>query len=91
MYTNINLSENDKALLKSMKENYKCEINIKPNEGYYFLQGESFQILSVVQFVLIKLLETGVKLSKRERKALCEGFDILKHYLKESEDKNERN
>lgn len=36
MYTNINLSENDKALLKSMKENYNCEINIKPNEGYYF-------------------------------------------------------
>lgn len=91
MYTNINLSENDKALLKEMKKTYKCEINIKPNEGYYFLQGDSFEILSVVQFVLIKLLETGVKLSKRKRKALCEGFDILKHYIEESEDKNERN
>lgn len=36
MYTNVNLDKNDKELLKSMKENYKCEINIKPNEGYYF-------------------------------------------------------
>lgn len=91
MYININLSENDKALIKSMKKTYKCEINIKPNEGYYFLQGESFQILSVFEFVMIKLAETDVKLSKQERKAICDGLDILKHYLKESEDKNERN
>lgn len=86
MYTNVNLDKNDKELLKSMKENYKCEINIKPNEGYYFLQGDSFEILSVLQFILIKILETDVKLSNRERKALCEGFDILKHYTEESED-----
>lgn len=86
MYTNVNLDKNDKELLKSMKENYKCEINIKPNEGYYFLQGDSFEILSVLQFILIKILETDAKLSNRERKALCEGFDILKHYIEESED-----
>lgn len=84
MYTNVKLSEKDKELLEVMKENYKCEINIKPNEGYYFLQGDSFEILSAVQFVLIKLLETGVKLSKRERNTLCDGLYILKHYIEDS-------
>lgn len=91
MYININLDENDKSLLKGMKENYNCEININTKYGYYFLQGSSFQILSVFEFIMIKLLETGVKLSNQERKAICDGLDILKHYLKESKDKNERN
>lgn len=86
MYTNINLSKEDKELLKSMKENYNCEINIEPKNGYYLLQGESFQILSVLQFIIIKMLETDVKLSNIEIKALCKGLDIIKHYLLESEE-----
>ena len=86
MYSNINLSKNDKALIRGMKENYNCEININTKNGYYLVNGESFQILSVLQFIMIKMLETDVKLSNQERKALCDGLDIIKHYLLESEE-----
>lgn len=86
MYSNINLNENDKALIKGMKENYNCEININTKNCYYFLKGESYQILSVLQFIMIKMVETDVKLSNSERKALCYGLDIIKHYLLESEE-----
>lgn len=81
MYSNIKLTKNDKKLLKTMKNNYECEINIDPKVGLYLLKGDDFQILSVIQFMLIKLLETDVKLSDTERKALNYGFDTIKLYL----------
>lgn len=81
MHSNIKLDKNDKKLLKTMKNNYECEINIDPKIGLYLLKGDNFQILSVIQFMLIKLLETDVKLSDTERKALNYGFDTIKLYL----------
>ena len=85
MYSNINLSKNDKALIKGMKEYYNCEININTNNGYYIVNGESFQLLSLLQFIMIKILETDVELSSIEINALCKGLDIIKHHLIESE------
>ena len=85
MYSNINLSKNDKAFIKGMKENYNCEININTKNGYYLVNGESFQILSLLQFIMIKILETDVELNNIEIKALCDALDIIKHYLLESE------
>ena len=81
MYSNLKLDKNDKKLLKTMKENYECEISIDPKVGLYLLKGDNFQILSVIQFMLIKLLETDVKLSDSERDALNYGFDVIKYYL----------
>lgn len=86
MYSNIKLTKNDRQLLKSMKNNYECEININPKVGLYLLKGDDFQILSVIQFMLIKLLENDVKLSDTERKALNYGFDTLKRYLNKEEE-----
>ena len=85
MYSNIKIDKNDKKLLKSMKENYECEINIDPKVGLYLLKGDDFQILSVIQFMLIKLLENGVKLSDIEKDALNYGFDTIKLYLNKEE------
>ena len=85
MITNIKLDKNDKKLLKSMKENYACEISINPKVGLYLLKGDNFQILSVIQFMLIKLLENDVKLSDSERKALNYGFEVVTHYLNKEE------
>lgn len=85
MISNIKLTKSDKQLLKRMKNNYECEININPKIGLYLLQGNDFQILSVIQFMLIKLLETEVKLSDTERKVLNYGFDTLKRYLNKEE------
>ena len=81
MYSNMKLDKNDKKLLKTMKEKYECEINIDPKIGLYLLKGDNFQILSVIQFILIKLLETDVKLSDIEKEALNYGFDTIKLYL----------
>lgn len=85
MYSNIKIDKNDKKLLKSMKENYECEISINPKIGLYLLKGDDFQILSVIQFMLIKLLENGVKLSDIEKDALNYGFDTIKLYLNKEE------
>lgn len=81
MYSNIKLTKSDRQLLKSMKNNYECEISINPKIGLYLLKGDDFQILSSIQFMLIKLLETDVKLSDTERDALNYGFDTIKLYL----------
>lgn len=88
MIANIKLTKNDKQLLKRMKNNYECEISINPKVGLYLLKGDNFQILSVIQFMLIKLLETDVKLSDTEREVLNCGFDILKRYLNKEEKEN---
>lgn len=81
MYSNIKLTKNDKKLLKTMKNTYECEISINPKKGLYLLAGDDFQILSVIQFMLIKLLESDVKLSDIEKEALNYGFDTIKLYL----------
>lgn len=86
MLSNMKLTKNDRQLLRTMKNNYECEININPKIGLYLLQGNDFQILSVIQFMLIKLLETDVKLSDTERAALNYGFDTLKRYLNKEEE-----
>ena len=85
MYSNLKLDKNDKKLLKTMKDEYECEISINPKMGLYLLKGDNFQILSVIQFILIKLLETDVKLSDYERKALNYGFEVVAHYLNKEE------
>lgn len=86
MISNIKLTKNDRQLLKSMKNNYECEISINPKVGLYLLTGDNFQILSVIQFMMIKLFETNVKLSDTEREALNYGFDTLKFYLNKEEE-----
>lgn len=88
MISNIKLTKNDKQLLRTMKNTYECEISINPKIGLYLLQGNYFQILSVIQFMLIKLLENGVKLSDTEREVLNYGFDTLKLYLNKEEKEN---
>lgn len=81
MTTNIKLDKDDKKLLKSMKENYTCEININPGLGLYVLKGDNFEILSSIQFILLKLLETEITLTETQRDALITGFSILKKRL----------
>ena len=82
MITNMKLTKDDRKLIKSMKENYDCEINIKPGKGVYVLRGTSFEILSSIQFILLKMLETEIILTETQRDALITGFSILKEQLK---------
>lgn len=81
MITNMKLTKDDRKLLKSMKENYDCEINIKPGKGVYVIKGDSFEILSSIQFILLKMLETENTLTETQRDALITGFSILKQQL----------
>lgn len=81
MITNIKLTKDDKKLLKSMKENYDCEIIIKPEQGVYVLKGDSFEILSSIQFILLKMLEEEITLTETQRDALITGFSVLKEQL----------
>ena len=82
-----NASSTDTKINSESKsiENYECEINIDPKVGLYLLKGDNFQILSVIQFILIKLLETDVKLSDIEKEALNYGFEVVKQYLNKEE------
>lgn len=81
MISNMKLTKDDRKLLKSMKENYDCEINIKPGKGVYVVKGDSFEILSSIQFILLKMLETENTLTETQRDALITGFSILKEQL----------
>ena len=81
MITNIKLTKDDRKLIKSMKENYDCEINIKPGKGVYVIKGDSFEILSSIQFILLKMLEYEITLTETQRDALITGFSILKERL----------
>lgn len=81
MITNIKLTKDDRKLINSMKENYDCEINIKPGKGVYVIKGDSFEILSSIQFILLKMLETEITLTETQRDALITGFSILKEQL----------
>lgn len=81
MITNVKLTKDDEKLLKAMKEKYNCEINIKPGKGVYVLEGNSFEILSSIQFILLKMLETEITLTETQRDALITGFSILKKQL----------
>ena len=81
MITNMKLTKDDRKLIKSMKENYDCEINIKPGKGVYVIKGDSFEILSSIQFILLKMLEEEITLTETQRDALITGFSILKEQL----------
>lgn len=81
MITNVKKTKDDKKLLKSMKENYDYEIIIKHEQGVYVLKGDSFEILSNIQFILLKMLETEITLTETQRDALITGFSILKQQL----------
>lgn len=81
MITNIKLTKDDKKLLKSMKEKYNCEINIKPRLGVYFIEGDNFEILSSILFILLKMSETGITLNDTQRNILVTGFGVLKEKL----------
>lgn len=81
MITNMKLTKDDRKLLKLMKENYDCEINIKPGKGEYVIKGDSFEILSSIQFILLKMLETEITLTETQRDALITGFSNLKQQL----------
>lgn len=64
-----------------MKENYDCEINIKPGRGVYVIKGDSFEILSSIQFILLKMLEGEITLTETQRDALITGFSVLEQQL----------
>lgn len=81
MITNMKLTKDDKKLLKSMKEKYDCEINIKPGIGVYVVKGDSFEILSSILFILLKMSETGITLNDTQRNILVTGFGVLKEKL----------
>lgn len=82
MISNMKLTKDDRKLLKSMKENYDCEINIRPGKGVYVIKGDSFEILSSIQFILLKMLEENeIILTETQRDALITGFSILKQQL----------
>lgn len=81
MLSNVKITKDDKKLLKSMKENYDCEIIIKPGLGVYVLKGDSFEILSSIQFILLKMLETEITLSDTQHNILVTGFGVLKERL----------
>ena len=81
MITNIKLTKDDKKLLKSMKEKYNCEINIKPGVGIYVIEVDNFEILSSILFILLKMLETEITLTDTQRNILATGFGVLKERL----------
>lgn len=81
MISNIKLTKNDKKLLKSMKENYNCKINIKPGIGLYVIEGDSFEILSSILFILLKMSETEITLNDTQRNILVAGFGVLTEKL----------
>lgn len=86
MITNMKLTKDDRKLLKSMKENYDCEINIRPGKGVYVIKGDSFEIISSIQFILLKMLEeTEITLTETQRDALITGFSVLKQQLNNGE------